>query len=109
MPSDSMLSLVKSARPPVDVLGNQPYLPYMPDEQRLSRLVQQELDDLILAGEITWCCSSPIRSMKPGRRSARDVQGSIPEPYARKWPNVLPLTRWPFWAAAWRRHHQAEG
>jgi hypothetical protein len=50
MQSESMLLLVKSAKPPADVLGSQPYLPYTTDEQRLSLFIQQEIDDLILGG-----------------------------------------------------------
>ncbi len=50
MASDSMLFLVKSGEQPEDALGSQPYLPYSPDEQRLSRFIQHELDDLILGG-----------------------------------------------------------
>ena len=48
MPSESMLLLVMSGEQTADMLGSQPYLPYTPDEQRLSLFVRHELDDLIL-------------------------------------------------------------
>jgi hypothetical protein len=50
MSNESMLLLVRNAEWTADMLGSQPYLPYTPDEQRLSLFVQQEIDDLILGG-----------------------------------------------------------
>ena len=50
MSSESMLLLVRSNEQAAEMLGGQPYLPYTPDEQRLSLFVQRELDDLILGG-----------------------------------------------------------
>ncbi len=50
MQSESMLLLVGSEVPTREALGSQPYLPYSPDEQRLSLFVQREIDDLILGG-----------------------------------------------------------
>lgn len=50
MSGDSMLLLVKSGEQPEHPLGGQPYIPYTPDEQRLSWFIQGELNDLILGG-----------------------------------------------------------
>ncbi len=49
MANESLL-LLRSAEQAAGMLGSQPYLPYTPEEQRLSWFVQQEINRLILGG-----------------------------------------------------------
>ncbi len=72
MQSESMLMLAGGAGRESDVLSVQPRIPYTPDEQRLSVLVQQEIDRLMdgRLDDLVLLKLYPLRADGPTIRAA---------------------------------------